>query len=61
VHLSFQEKDYATHNFLQWYVSEQVEEEKVARTLTEKMELIGEDKGGLYLFDRDIMNYRGKK
>src|SRR5688572_11037167 len=25
VHLAFQEKDYATHNFLQWYVSEQME------------------------------------
>jgi ferritin len=61
VHLSFQEKDYATHNFLQWYVSEQVEEERVARILTDKMEMIGEDKGGLYLFDRDIMNYRGSK
>lgn len=59
VHLSFQERDYATHNFLQWYVAEQVEEERVARELNEKLELIGEDKSGLYLFDRDILNYRG--
>ena len=58
VHMAFQEKDYATHNFLQWYVAEQVEEERVARELNEKMELIGEDKSGLYLFDRDILNYR---
>lgn len=58
VHMAFQEKDYATHNFLQWYVSEQVEEERVARELNEKMELIGDDKSGLYLFDRDILNYR---
>ena len=28
VHLSLTEKDYATHNFLQWYVNEQIEEEK---------------------------------
>ena len=59
VHLSLSEKDYATHNFLQWYVTEQMEEERTARTLNEKLELIGEDKSGLYLFDRDIMAYRG--
>lgn len=59
VHLSLSEKDYATHNFLQWYVTEQMEEERVARTLNEKLELVGDDKGGLYLFDRDIMNFRG--
>ncbi len=59
VHLSLSEKDYATHNFLQWYVNEQIEEERVARTLNDKLQLVGDDKGGLYLFDRDIMNYRG--
>ena len=52
------EKDYATHNCLQWYVNEQIEEERTARTLNDKLELIGDDKSGLYLFDRDIMNYR---
>ena len=61
VHLALTEKDYATHNFLQWYVNEQMEEERVARTLNDKLEMIGDDKSGLYLFDRDIMNYRGKK
>ncbi|OUR93931.1 ferritin [Flavobacteriales bacterium 34_180_T64] len=54
VHISLQEKDYATHNFLQWYVSEQIEEEALARTVLDKINLIGDDKGGLYLFDRDI-------
>jgi len=49
------EKDYATHNFLQWYVAEQIEEEALARTLNDKLELIGDDKGGLYLFDKDIL------
>ncbi len=61
VHLSLSEKDYATHNFLQWYVNEQMEEERVARTLNDKLQLVGDDKGGLYLFDRDIMNYRGNE
>lgn len=54
VHISLQEKDYATHNFLQWYVAEQIEEEATARTILDKINMIGDDKGGLYLFDRDI-------
>ncbi len=54
VHISLQEKDYATHNFLQWYVAEQIEEEALARTILDKIKLIGDDKGGLYLFDNDV-------
>ncbi|MGH2666559.1 ferritin [Flavobacterium sp.] len=54
VHIAFDEKDYATHNFLQWYVAEQIEEEAQAKTILDKINLIGDDKGGLYLFDRDI-------
>lgn len=54
VEITLQEKDYATHNFLQWYVSEQIEEEALARTILDKINLIGDDKGGLYLFDNDI-------
>lgn len=48
------EKDYTTHNFLQWYVAEQIEEERLARNLLDKIKLIGNDKGGMYLFDRDL-------
>ena len=54
VHISLQDKDYATHNFLQWYVAEQIEEEALARTILDKINLIGNDKGGLYLFDNDV-------
>jgi ferritin len=54
VHISLMEKDYATHNFLQWYVAEQIEEEAQAKSILDKINLIGDDKGGLYLFDRDI-------
>lgn len=60
VDMALTEKDYATHNFLQWYVSEQIEEERSARVLNDKLELIGDDKSGLYLFDRDIMMTRQK-
>lgn len=55
VGLTLKESDYSTHNFLQWYVSEQIEEEKLARNILDKLDLIGSDKGGLYLFDRDIV------
>ncbi|MCC6693208.1 MAG: ferritin, partial [Chitinophagaceae bacterium] len=60
VHLALSEKDFATHNFLQWYVTEQMEEERTARTLNDKLEMIGDDRSGLYLFDRDILNYGGQ-
>jgi ferritin len=56
VEIALKEKDYATHNFLQWYVMEQMEEERLARECNEKLEMIGDDKSGLYLFDRDIMS-----
>ena len=55
VDLCLKEKDYTTHNFMQWYVAEQIEEERLARTMLDKLNLIGNDKGGLYLFDRDLM------
>lgn len=51
------ERDYTTHNFLQWYVSEQIEEEALARTIMDKLKLIDNDKGGLYMFDRDVANF----
>ncbi|MDP4600907.1 MAG: ferritin [Polaribacter sp.] len=54
VDICLKEKDYATHNFLQWYVSEQIEEEALARNILDKIKLIGDDKGGFYLFDNDI-------
>ncbi|MFM1876309.1 MAG: hypothetical protein RL266_2046 [Bacteroidota bacterium] len=50
-------KDYTTHNFLQWYVAEQIEEERQAQTLIDKLDLIGTDKGGMYLFDRDMETF----
>jgi len=54
VHITLEERDYASHNFLQWYVSEQIEEESLARMILDKINMIGDDKGGLYLFDNDI-------
>jgi ferritin len=56
VDICLQEKDYSTHNFVQWYVSEQLEEEALARTILDKLKLIDGDKGGMYMFDRDLEN-----
>jgi ferritin len=58
VFVCLQEKDYSTHNFMQWYVAEQLEEEALARNILDKLKMIGSDKGGLYLFDRDIQTFQ---
>jgi ferritin len=56
VDICLKEKDYATHNFMQWYVAEQIEEEALARNIMDKLKLMGNDPGVLYIFDRDIQN-----
>ena len=56
VALTLQEKDYNTHNFLQWFVMEQVEEEASARTIIDKVKLLG--KSNMYQLDRDILSLR---
>ncbi|WP_104697462.1 MULTISPECIES: ferritin [unclassified Helicobacter] len=49
-------KDYSTFNFLQWYVSEQHEEEALFRGILDKIKLIGDAGSGLYLADEYIKN-----
>lgn len=56
VALTLSEKDFNTHNFLLWFVMEQVEEEKNARAILDKLRLVG--KNNMYQFDRDIMSLR---
>lgn len=55
VFVCLEEKDYSTHNFMQWFVAEQLEEEALARDILDKLNMIGNDKAGLYLFDRDLI------
>lgn len=52
------DKDYATVNWIQWFVDEQVEEESSAQMIIDKIKLAGEH--GIYFLDRDIMNFRGE-
>lgn len=54
VDLSLQEKDYATFNFLQWFVEEQVEEENSSLSLLEQVQFLGESPNALYLLDKDL-------
>jgi len=56
VAVTLEEKDFNTHNFLQWFVTEQVEEESSAQAIIDKLKLGG--KSNLYQFDRDIMSLR---
>jgi len=54
VNLAVDERDHATNNFLQWFVSEQVEEEASASSVLEKFKLIGKDKSGLFAIDLEL-------
>ena len=51
-----EEKDFSTNNWIQWFVNEQIEEEKSVRGIIDKLNLIGAH--SLYLFDKDIMSMR---
>jgi ferritin len=47
-----QESDYASKVFLNWFVEEQVEEEKSATDIVETLKLIGDNKSGIFMLDR---------
>jgi len=50
------EKDYATYQWMQWFVSEQIEEESSVKAILDKLKLLGN--GSLYNFDKDILATR---
>jgi len=54
VDLSAAEQDHATSNFLQWFVAEQVEEEASADEVVQKIKLMGDASGGLFMLDREL-------
>ena len=56
VALTLDEKDFNTHNFLQWFVMEQVEEEASVKSILDKVRLVG--KNNMYEFDRDVLSLR---
>ena len=52
--LCIAEKDHATNNLMQWYVSEQVEEEATVDDILKKLDLMGDTGTGLFLMDREL-------
>jgi ferritin len=56
VHLAREEKDIATEIFLQWFVTEQVEEEASADAIVRQLQMIGDAKHGLFMLDRELGN-----
>jgi ferritin len=54
VDLAVETRDHATNNFLQWFVSEQVEEEASADEVVQKLKLVGDDPSGLFMIDQEL-------
>jgi len=52
--ITLEEKDYTTGNFLQWYITEQIEEESTMRTILDKISLVGSDKAGMFHIDKEL-------
>ena len=58
VEIANEERDHASQIFLQWFVSEQVEEEDSVGGVLEQLKLMGEAKGGLFMMDREMAKRR---
>jgi ferritin len=58
VEIANEERDHASQIFLQWFVSEQVEEEDSVGGVLEQLKLMGEAKGGLFMMDRELAKRR---
>jgi len=52
--IAVNEKDYTTGQFLQWYIGEQIEEESLVHSILDKINLTGEEKGGIFHIDKEL-------
>lgn len=52
--LAMKDKDHATYNLLQWYVTEQVEEESTVKEIIDNIKLVGDNGFGLYTIDKEL-------
>jgi ferritin len=55
------EKDFTTANYLQWYITEQIEEESTVRGILDQLKLTGTEKGGLFLMDKEFTTMAAAK
>lgn len=53
------EEDFSTFQFLQWYVSEQHEEERLFKSILDKIAIIGMEGKGIYFLDKEIRKLAG--
>jgi len=60
VDMAEKEKDRATYSFLQWFVSEQTEEETLFETILQKFEIVGRDKLAVYQIDQSLASIRSQ-
>jgi ferritin len=60
VEICLEEKDYSTFNFLQWYVAEQHEEERLLNSILDLIKIAGVEGRGLFLIDKEIEKYSSK-
>lgn len=54
VNLAVEEKDHATQAFLQWFVTEQVEEEASADAVVQRLRMAKDSPGGLFIVDQEL-------
>ena len=59
--LAVRENDYASQTFLQWFVTEQVEEEKNTGDVLETLKMIGDKSEALFLLDRELGQRRAEE
>lgn len=52
--LAEEENDYATRDRLNWFVSEQVEEEDNVRSILDKVKMVGDNGMGRYMVDQEL-------
>ena len=57
--MALDEKDYPARVFLDWFVNEQVEEEKTAELIAEQLKMIGDDRSALLQLDRELGQRKG--
>ena len=54
VGICMDEREFTTQNFMQWYVNEQIEEESLFRSIIDKLNMLGDDKANMFMFDIEM-------
>lgn len=54
VDLSLEDKDHASNTFLQWFVTEQIEEESSVKSIVDKLKMVGDNPVATYMVDGQL-------